>query len=78
MEGMSSTYGRRTQHPANYVLIGALAGWAAAGWRALAGRIAAFAEARRQAQTRLELHRLSDRYLKDIGLERCDIDGLFR
>jgi uncharacterized protein YjiS (DUF1127 family) len=78
MEGISNTYGRRMQHPANYVLIGALIGLVAAGWRALSARLAAFAAARRRAQTRRELHGLSDRYLKDIGLDRNEIDGLFR
>ena len=30
------------------------------------------------ARSRTELHQLSDRTLKDIGLSRADIDALFR
>jgi uncharacterized protein YjiS (DUF1127 family) len=38
----------------------------------------AFAERQRRATARNELRRLSDRALKDIGLERAEIDGMFR
>jgi uncharacterized protein YjiS (DUF1127 family) len=38
----------------------------------------AFAERQRSAKARSELRRLSDRALKDIGLERAEIEGLFR
>ena len=38
----------------------------------------AFAERQRAATARAELRRLSDRALKDIGLERAEIDGMFR
>jgi uncharacterized protein YjiS (DUF1127 family) len=31
-----------------------------------------------EARARKELHSLSDRMLKDIGLRRTDIDSLFR
>jgi uncharacterized protein YjiS (DUF1127 family) len=32
----------------------------------------------RAAQARHELHRLSDRTLRDIGLNRVEIDSLYR
>ena len=38
----------------------------------------AIAERQRRAAARNELRRLSDRALKDIGLERAEIEGLFR
>lgn len=40
--------------------------------------VAAWAEARGKAATRRELHGLSDHTLRDIGLHRSQIDGLFR
>jgi len=38
----------------------------------------AVAQAQGRARARRELHYLSDRSLRDIGLERGDIDGMFR
>lgn len=35
-------------------------------------------EVARMAAVRRELHRMSDHYLRDIGLTRTDIDRLFR
>jgi len=49
-----------------------------AGWRALAKLRAALAEAQRMARTRRELHALSDHFLRDIGIDRRQIDRLFR
>lgn len=40
--------------------------------------VAACAAASGRAATRHELHRLSDHALRDIGLHRSQIDGLFR
>ena len=40
--------------------------------------VAAWAKARGKAATRRELHGLSDHALRDIGLHRSQIDGLFR
>ncbi len=40
--------------------------------------VAAWAQARARAATRRELHNLSDHALRDIGLHRSQIDGLFR
>ncbi|MGQ0510258.1 MAG: DUF1127 domain-containing protein [Betaproteobacteria bacterium] len=40
--------------------------------------VAAWAQARGKAATRRELHGLSDHTLRDIGLHRSQIDGLFR
>jgi uncharacterized protein YjiS (DUF1127 family) len=37
-----------------------------------------FFKAWRAARARAELHELSDRTLKDIGLKRGDINALFR
>ena len=40
--------------------------------------VADWARARSKAATRRELHGLSDHTLRDIGLHRSQIDGLFR
>jgi uncharacterized protein YjiS (DUF1127 family) len=78
MDASSSTIGRRALGNTGYAFTEILAETIAAGWLGLSRAIAAFAESRRRAQARRELHHLSDHTLKDIGLERCDIDGLFR
>jgi uncharacterized protein YjiS (DUF1127 family) len=78
MEGSSIIYARRMQSHAGYALIEVLAGLCAAAWQALSGRLAAFAAAQRQARARRELRNLSDHFLKDIGIDRHEIDRLFR
>lgn len=78
MESGSTIIERRMHSHAGYAFIEGLAGLVAAGWRAASDRIAAFAESRRQAQARCELHNLSDHQLRDIGLDRRRIDRLFR
>jgi uncharacterized protein YjiS (DUF1127 family) len=78
MASSSTIIERRMQGHAGYAFIEGIAELVAAGWRAASGRIAAFAESRRQAQARRELHDLSDRQLRDIGLERQQIGRLFR
>ena len=79
MDASSSTIRRRALGHAGYAFTEVLAethrGRLA---RPVARRSRAFAESQRRAQARRELHHLSDHTLKDIGLERCDIDGLFR
>lgn len=45
---------------------------------AAADAATAWARARGKAATRRELHNLSDHALRDIGLHRSQIDGLFR
>jgi uncharacterized protein YjiS (DUF1127 family) len=74
----SSTVIRRMETHAGYALITIVIELGLAAWQAVARRAAAFAETRRQADARNELRRLSDRALKDIGLERDEIEGLFR
>lgn len=68
----------RMQTHAGYALVTAIARLAAAGGRVLARAAAAFVRRQRQAQARSELMALSDHFLKDIGLERDQIDRLFR
>jgi uncharacterized protein YjiS (DUF1127 family) len=68
----------RQPQPAGYALVSILVELAVSACQAIARRAEAFAEAQRQADARTELRRLSDRALKDIGLERTEIDGLFR
>jgi len=69
---------RRMQVHAGYLLIEYLAEQARKGRQAVSGWMAAFAAARRSRQARYELRRLSDRSLRDIGLERDQIERLFR
>ena len=78
MDASSSTIGRRALGNTGYAFTEILAETLAAGWLALSRAAAAFAESQRRTRARRELQRLSDHTLKDIGLERCDIDGLFR
>jgi uncharacterized protein YjiS (DUF1127 family) len=78
MDGSTTLNGRRIQPPFGYALVEGLAGLLAAGWRGAARLIGAFAESQRRARARDELTRLSDRMLRDIGLERSQIDRLFR
>jgi uncharacterized protein YjiS (DUF1127 family) len=78
MESGSTIIERRLQGHAGYAFIEGVAGLVSAGWRAASERISAFAKSLRRAQARRELHELSDRQLRDIGLERRQIDRLFR
>jgi uncharacterized protein YjiS (DUF1127 family) len=75
MEVNSTIIERRMQ---GYAFIEGLTRLIAAGWRALSERLAAFAESQRHAQVRNELHHLSDHQLRDIGLDRTQINRLFR
>lgn len=68
---------RRLQPPAGHALIAFLAEQAQAGRQLLSRAMAAFTAAGRRSRARHELYRLSDRSLKDIGLERDQIDRLF-
>jgi uncharacterized protein YjiS (DUF1127 family) len=74
----SSTAVRRMQSQPGYALVTVLMDLAISACQAIARRADAFAERQRQAAVRTELRRLSDRALKDIGLERSEIEGLFR
>jgi len=78
MEGSSTIYERRMQTHAGYALIEVLAGLFSAAWDAVSRRLAAFAAAQRQARARRELRNLSDHFLRDIGINRHEIDRLFR
>ena len=78
MEGCSTINGRRIQHHAGYALIEVFAGLCAAAWKGIAAGVEAFAKSQRQARARRELSNLSDHFLRDIGVERHDIDRLFR
>ena len=78
MEGHSIIHGRRMQHHAGYAFIEILAGLIAAAWRGASDRLAAFSASQRQARARREFRNLSDHFLKDIGVDRSEIDRLFR
>jgi len=78
MDASTTINGRRLQPPAGYVIIESLAGFCAAVWRGASKLITAFAAYQQRARARDELRRLSDRSLKDIGLERSEIERLFR
>lgn len=74
----SCTAARRIQSPAGHALVVVLVELLAAGHRAIARGLAAAAAAQRKAQARSELMALSDRSLRDIGLERGQIDRMLR
>ena len=77
MEGSSVTYQSRVRRPAGYALVEILIGCAVAGRRVLSRVVAASGRIRRREQMRRELHRLNDQVLRDIGLDRRQIDRLF-
>ena len=78
MEAAGSTLARRIESPAGHTLTVVLVELGAALCRGIVRQLARAAERRRQARARRELRGLSDRFLRDIGLERSDIDRLFR
>ena len=78
MQGTSSIDQRILQYHARFALVEALTGIIAAAWRILSNGLETIAQNRRQAQARRELHRLDDHFLQDIGLDRRQIDQLFR
>lgn len=69
---------RVIQNRARVAQVEALIGFVTAGWRVLSRRLEAIAEDRRRALACRDLHGLSDHYLKDIGIERSQIDRMFR
>ena len=78
MESGSTIIERRMQGHAGYAFIEGLAGLVAAGWRAVSGGSRRSPSPGASAQARRDLHELSDRQLRDIGLDRPQIDRLFR
>jgi uncharacterized protein YjiS (DUF1127 family) len=77
MNAGDTTINRRIQYHAGYALVEVLVELMVTGWQALSRWMANATAARQRRQARLELHQLSDRSLKDIGLERDQIDRLF-
>jgi uncharacterized protein YjiS (DUF1127 family) len=78
MESITTFRGRRPQDYPGYATAEILAGLVAAGWRASLRWLDAAVQAQRKEEARRELHKLSDHYLKDIGLDRAQINRLFR
>jgi uncharacterized protein YjiS (DUF1127 family) len=78
MSASSSIEQRLIRYHARFALVEVLIGIIAAGWQAVAGWAKDLVASQHRAWTRRELRRLSDRTLRDIGLERSDIDQLFR
>ena len=74
MEASSIAYQRTKQR---YALLAILIELGLAGLRAAAQAAGALEKMRRRAQARRELRSLSDRSLRDIGLERHQLDRLF-
>ena len=77
MQAASSIDQRLIRYHARFALVEVLIGIIAAGWVAVAGWGAAIAEHQRRAAARRELRRLSDHCLRDIGLDRNQIERLF-
>ena len=78
MEGSSTICGRPIHHHAGYALIEFIGGLCAAPVSGIAAGMRAFAKSQQQARARRELSSLSDHFLRDIGVDRHDIDRLFR
>jgi len=74
----STLKSRRPEDFPSYATGEAISALIAAGWQRFAQWLDAVAQAQGRARARRELHYLSDRHLRDIGLERNEIDRLFR
>jgi uncharacterized protein YjiS (DUF1127 family) len=74
MEAGSVVYQRTRKR---YALVEILIGLGLAGLRVASQAAGALERMRRQALARRELRSLSDRSLRDIGLDRLQIDRLF-
>ena len=74
METSSVVYQRNRQR---YALVEILIELGVAGWQAVSRLAEELERMRRQAQAHRELRSLSDRSLRDIGLDRHQIDRLF-
>lgn len=77
MEDTTTINLRRVQYLEALALIERIAAAGTAAWRAIPRLLAAIAKRQERARARIELHRLSDHMLRDIGLERGQIDRLF-
>jgi len=78
MTTLSVLKSRRAQDYPGYAFAEIVSELIAAGWQFLARQAAEALREHRSKRARLELHGLSDRFLRDIGLERGQIDRLFR
>jgi prepilin-type N-terminal cleavage/methylation domain-containing protein len=78
MDGIISIHGSTQRAHRGYALLEVLIGLALAGMAAARNAAAKTIRAQQMARTRREMHGLSDHYLRDIGLDRNDIDSTFR
>jgi len=78
VETSSTCSGRPAPGRSAQVFAENLSAWIIECWAPVARWATAIERARQNAIARRELSRLSDRFLRDIGLERSQIDGLFR
>ena len=74
----STLRNRRPQDFPAYATGEIIAALIATGWLRVAQWLDAAAQAQGRARARRELHYLNDRTLRDIGIDRSEIDGLFR
>jgi uncharacterized protein YjiS (DUF1127 family) len=78
MEGTGTLNLSPTQRHASFARFEVLGSLLSAAAEKIWAWLVARADAARSAAVRRELHRMSDHYLRDIGLTRTDIDALFR
>jgi uncharacterized protein YjiS (DUF1127 family) len=78
MEGIRTIHGSRPAAHAGYAVIEMLVNLAAAAAQAIWRRISGASRARRMAAVHREMLGMSDHILRDIGLNRSQIDQLFR
>jgi len=77
MEQISTLNGRRPQDYPGYRNAELLADLIVGAMRLLGRLVDNAVRAHRSARTRRELHNLNDHFLRDIGLDRNQIDRLF-
>jgi len=77
MEASQAIIERRMRQHAGFTLVEILIELSVSAFRAVLARIDAAALVRRRQMLRGEFHGMSDHLLRDIGVERSQIDALF-
>jgi uncharacterized protein YjiS (DUF1127 family) len=78
MDGIISIHGSTQRAHRGYALIEVLAELALSAAATVKRGLTTLIRAEQMARVRREMHGMSDHYLRDIGMNRGDIDGTFR
>ena len=78
MDGIISIHGSSQRAHRGYAFLEILVRQALGAGAAIRRGLSALIRAQQMARVRREMHGMSDHYLRDIGVSRNDIDGIFR